>query len=131
MLDIVLAFFAVIGITFLLVHFFSFLYYRKLSYQIPLEADLRHMDKNEAIDFFELLSTVSHSSSGKALIGKVIVFLKEDQELTQEDVLRYFSIFDLEGEVLLVGNEVPYHPLENFAQREICTLAHFTDPRCE
>lgn len=99
MTEIILSFFAVIGITLLLLHFCDYLFYRKFHPNLTLFVDLRSKCEEEAIEILELLSTVRSKKSGQAAIGEIVILIKRHQNLDDKVLYHYLNVFQLPGKV--------------------------------
>ena len=100
-MTILLSVFAAVGFIFLLIRFFVFCFYRKKAYPAMLLIDLKGLSREEIIDLFETVSTVTHSSPGKALIEKVAVRLDPDGDADLEEIGLFLRVFELKGEIII------------------------------
>jgi hypothetical protein len=100
MVEILLSFFAVIGIILLAIQFFDFLFYRKFNPKINTVVDLRNCDLEESVRILELLSGVRNRKSGKAATGKLIFLTKRNHRFRDDLLWHYIKIFDLDGIVV-------------------------------
>ena len=100
MAEIILSFFAVIGITFLGIHFCDFLFYRKFSHKLSILVDLREKNELETIEIFELILSVRDRKSGKAATGEIIVLTKKDACDVSRIANYYINSFHLTGKIL-------------------------------
>ena len=99
-MTIFLSILASVGAICLLIRFFTFCFYRKKAYPAVLVLDLRGLSREETIDLFETVSTVSHTSAGKALIEKVLVRTDPYQDASFEEISLFLRVFELKGEIL-------------------------------
>lgn len=106
MTEIILSFFAVIGITLLTLQFFDFIFFRKFNPNLPLIVDLRNKDKKEIIETFELISTVRQKTSGKSAITKLIVLTKNTCDEKANIAKKYMEIFHIPGEIYDQNNQM-------------------------
>ncbi|MBR5294999.1 MAG: hypothetical protein IKU24_00235 [Clostridia bacterium] len=100
MAEIIISFFAVIGITFLAIYFCDYIFFRKFYHKLTLLIDLREKSELETIEIFELILSVRDRKSGKCATGEIFVLTKE----SQHDVIRianhYIKSFQLPGKIL-------------------------------
>ncbi len=96
MLEIILSFFASIGIVLIAARFMDYLFYRNTKVPLTLLVDLRQKTEEEAIEILELISTVRQSYVGRAVIGEILVFIDE-KELSRRAVEFYMKAFSLNG----------------------------------
>lgn len=97
MIEIILSFFAVIGITLMALIFCDFLFFRKFDQTLPLIVDLRTLSESEVIETFELITTVRQKTSGKAAIGKIIVLVRNDEAEKRKLANHYMKVFHIPG----------------------------------
>ncbi len=105
MIEIVLSFFAVIGITLLTVRIFDTIFYHKVHVRLPLIVDLRGKTEEEAIEIFELVASVRQRCSGRAAISDLIVLIERGGAIRRDTAYHYIKIFDLIGTVYSDGQE--------------------------
>lgn len=99
MSNIILSFFAAIGIVLLVVRIGDYLFYRKCKFCLPLVVDLRKKDAEEIIEIFELITTVRNRTSGRAAISDLII-LSDQRDTLQSDLIQYYiNSFDLRGKI--------------------------------
>lgn len=96
MLEIILSFFASIGIVLIAARVIDYLFYHNTKVPSTLLADLRQKTEEEAIEILELISSVRESYAGKAVIGEILVFIDEE-ELSRRTVEFYMKAFSLDG----------------------------------
>ncbi len=108
MAEIILSFFAVIGIALLAIRFFDTIFYRKMETDIDLIVNLSKKSEEEIIALFELLSTVRSSKSGKAATGRIFYLCNEKSSLKQDVIYHYDKIFNLNGTVIKKEDPIPY-----------------------
>ena len=106
MIEIILSFFAVIGIALLTVRICDTIFYHKFHIRLPLIVDLRGKTEEEAIEIFELIASVRQRSSGKAAISDLIVLIGRGGSFHREAAYHYIKIFDLKGTVYSDGEEI-------------------------
>ena len=100
MAEIILSFFAVIGITLLAIRIFDTVFYRKMSPDIKLIVNLDGKSEEEIIILLELLSTVRMSKSGKAATGRIYYLYNGKCCLRRDEIYHYDRIFNLKGTVI-------------------------------
>lgn len=99
MTEIILSFFAVIGITLLTLQFCDYIFFRKFKSVLPLIVDLREKNPKETIEIFELITTVRQKTSGKAAISKIIVIIDSKNDQIANIAQRYMDIFQIPGSI--------------------------------
>lgn len=100
MAEIILAFFAVLGIGLLGSLLFDALYYKKQCLDLPLLVDLRESDLEEAWNTLEAISFARKYPSGKAILRNVYVLVSTtNRALTEDLAYHYLRVFDLPGTV--------------------------------
>jgi len=104
MKEIILSFFAVIGITLLVLNGMDFIFYKKYKPNVTLKISLETTEESELIRIFELVSTVRKAPCGKALIQKIEIELPMIEAKKQELLLYYLKLFELENSVLIWKN---------------------------
>ncbi len=108
MAEIILSFFAVIGIVLLAIRIFDTIFYRKMETDIDLIVNLKGKSEEEVIALFELLSTVRSSKSGKAATGRIYYLCNEKYGIKRETIYHYDKIFNLNGTVIKKEDPIPY-----------------------
>lgn len=105
MAEIILSFFAVIGICALFLRFFEVLSFRDIDIKstLPLLIDLRGKEKEEIFDLFEMLYSVCHRPSGKIIQNSICVF-QEKAPLSRAELMELCLLFHLKA-VILDENE--------------------------
>lgn len=105
MTEIILSFFAVIGITLLTLHICDFIFFHKFNKDLPLIVDIRWKDAKEVIDIFELITTVRQKASGKAVISRIIILTNSYTDQNSNIAKKYIETFQIPGELYEEGNE--------------------------
>ena len=100
-MEIILAILAAVGVISLLIRLFTYCFYRRRQYPVSLLADLRGMTREEAIELFETISTVTHTPAGRALVDHVLVRLDPAGAVAPEEAGLYMRLFELPGKILL------------------------------
>ncbi len=100
MAEIIISFFAVIGITFLGIFLCDYFFFRKFSHKLSLLVDLRAKNEVETIEIFELILSVRERRSGKAAIGEIVVLTKDTATDVRRIANHYINSFRLPGKVL-------------------------------
>lgn len=100
MAEILVSFFAVIGITFLGIYLCDFFFFRKFSHKLSLLVDLREKDEIETVEIFELILSVRDRRSGKAAIGEIIVLTKNNAIDVRRIAYHYINYFKLSAKIL-------------------------------
>ena len=119
MLDYILAFFAVVGISLLAIRVFEFLFYRKRDYNFPVIVDLRGKTEAEAVERFEVLNVVRRKSCGRAAISDLVVLYDVgNPELHEYMLYAAMRVFDLTGVVYAEGDETWMKPYRSISEGE-------------
>ena len=105
MTEIILSFFAVIGITLLAMQFCDYIFFHKFKPNLRLIVDIRNRDEKEIIEIFELITTVRQKTSGKSTISELIVLTNTLEDKKSDIAKRYMEVFHLEGTLFENGNE--------------------------
>lgn len=106
MIDIILSFFAVLGIGLLGALLFDTLYFKKRIFELPMLIDLRNTKADEAWNIFEAVFMARKYPGGKAVISELIVLVSPSGSFTSIDTaLQYLRVFDLPGSVFTGLNE--------------------------
>ncbi len=100
MAEIIISFFAVIGITFLGIYLCDFFFFRKFYHKLSLIVDLREKNELETIEIFELILSVRERKSGKAAVGELIVLVKKEAIDVRRIANHYIHSFHLSGKIL-------------------------------
>lgn len=106
MTEIILSFFAVIGITLLAMQFCDYIFFRKLKPGLKLIVDIRERSEKEIIEIFELITTVRQKTSGKSAVSELIVLTTSLYDKKSDIAKRYMEIFHIEGTLYENGDEV-------------------------
>ena len=117
MSEIVLSFFAVIGITLLGLLLFDRLAYRHRRYNGKLILDLRGKCTDERWDMIECAAYTYRKPCGRSVMGEVILLIESDGAEEEEKLLRYLSYFDLPGSVVF-DDKTGMIPLQNMSAKE-------------
>lgn len=99
MTEIILSFFAIIGIVLLSIHMCDYFFYRKYKENLPLFVDLREKSELEAIEILELIATVRQRKSGRAAISELMILIRSDSKIKRDDIYHYLKIFNIPGTV--------------------------------
>ena len=99
MSEIILSFFAVIGITFLAIYTCDYFFFRKFGHKLSLIADLREKNEAETIEIFELILSIRERQSGKALLGEMIVLVNKESRDVIRIAKHYMDFFHLDGNI--------------------------------
>ncbi len=102
--EILLSFFAVIGITLLVMQICDFFFYKKVKENFSLILDFRNKDEEEIIQILEMIGTVRARESGKAAISNLIVLIQEDRDHFKEIIYHYLKVFQLPGTVFSIDD---------------------------
>ena len=93
--QILISFFAVVGITLLGIRAFDFLFYRKFHSNLALLVDLRGKSPETVIEIFELIALVRLRSSGRAAISELKIVLDEGDTLLENLTHRFLREYHL------------------------------------
>lgn len=101
MAEIILSFFAVIGICALFLRFFEVLSFRDIDIRstLPLIIDLRGKEKEEIFDLFERLYSVCHRPSGKIIQNSICIF-REKEPLSRGELMELCLLFHFKAHIL-------------------------------
>ncbi len=99
MTEIILSFFAIIGIVLMAIHLCDFFFYRKCTENLPLLVDLKGKSELESIEILELIATVRQRRSGKAAISELMVLTDSSSEMQKDELYRYLKIFGIPGTI--------------------------------
>ncbi len=99
MAEILLSFFAVIGLMFLVIYICDYFFYRKYNQRLTLAIDARKMSIEQCIDTFELINSVRQTTSGKAAIASILVIVENENNENIKIVREYMRIFHIPGEI--------------------------------
>lgn len=99
MTEIILSFFAIIGIVLMAINLCDFFFYRKYKENLPLLVDLKGKNELESIEILELIATVRQRRSGKAAISEVMILTDSSSEIKRDDIYRYLKIFGIPGTI--------------------------------
>ena len=117
--EIILAFFAVVGLTFIGIGVFEVFYYRNRSYYLPMIVDLRDKNQDEAWELLEAISLLRRQKSGQAVIQELfLIFAPDHPELSEEKLYHYLRAFDLPGTVFCDGDTAWMAPYQKTPVRE-------------
>lgn len=99
MSEILLSFFAIIGMLFLIIYICDYFFYRKFNQELILTFDISSLSAAECIEIFELITTVRQTTIGKAAIGKVLI-LSDDASCENTKLAKeYMRIFKIPGTI--------------------------------
>ena len=99
MAEIILSFFAVIGVILLIDYFSDYLFFRKSKPDIKMTIDLRNKDEEEILDTFELISTVSQRKSGQAISRNLHIIINRNNPLMKNMISDYLLLFRLRAHI--------------------------------
>ena len=99
MAEIILSFFAIIGMMFLIVYVCDFIFYHKYHQTAVLTIDTRTMSMDVVIDMFELINTVRQTTSGKALVSNLLVIVSNLNDEKSKIAREYMRIFHISGTI--------------------------------
>ena len=94
MAQLILSFFASIGIILLMVELCDFFFYRKYRIRSVLIIDFTQKNEQEIIQILELLASLRRKSSGKAVLGNIEI-LSENFSQKEDFIYHYARIFQL------------------------------------
>ncbi len=99
MAEIILSFFAIIGVALLIDYLCDYLFFRKSEPDIKMTIDLRNKGEEELLDVFELLSTVSQRKSGQAITKNLDIIIDRNNPLMKNMVADYIRVFHLRANI--------------------------------
>lgn len=99
MAEIILSFFAVIGMLFVIVYVCDYFFYRQYQENVTLTLDTRPMTIEACIDSFELINTVRQTTSGKAILSNLHVIVSDYHEEKAKLSREYMRIFHIPGKI--------------------------------
>ena len=99
MTEIILSFFAIIGIVLIAIYICDYFFYRKYKECLPLLVDLKGKSELESIEILELIATVRQRKSGKAAISELMILTDNTSEIKRDDIYRYLKIFGIPGTI--------------------------------
>jgi len=91
-LDIIIGFFAAVGLLYLLRDLASFMIYRKKRACCPVRVDLSDMDRERFCDLMNALCDILGSSAGKSAVWGVELFGEGFDVREAEELARLFGI---------------------------------------
>lgn len=97
MYEIILSFFAVIGVVLLIVRFLDFLFYRRFKTGGILILDLSGKTETEVIMLIELIATVRDRACGKAALEKTYLITDKSCQIKRDDLYRLLNSFGIPG----------------------------------
>lgn len=100
-MEYVLAALAAIGALYLLIRFLTWAFYRNKSFGVTIYADVRRLDRADVLDLLETISTMTHTSAGRAAFGKIVLITEPGRDPDEEDLARFLRLFDLKGTICL------------------------------
>ena len=112
MAEILLSFFAVIGMLFLIIYLCDYFFYRNFHPVLSLIVDTRKMTEQECIESFELITSLRQTTSGKAAIGNLVVLVADTNEIKAKLSREYMQIFRIPGEIYVASETIN---LSNFS----------------
>ncbi len=93
--EIILSFFAIIGLMFLIIYICDYFFYRNYRHTLTLIVDIRKLTVEECIETFELITSIRRTTIGKAAIGSLLVLTstqKQDVTYLAKEYMRIFRI---------------------------------------
>jgi len=99
MAEILLSFFAVIGMLFLLIYFCDYLFYRSFSQKMTLTVDTRNRTEEDCMEIFELITSLRQMTIGKAALNHIIILVSDLDDNHAKLAYEYIRVFKLPGEV--------------------------------
>ena len=99
MAEIILSFFAVIGITFLALQVCDYFFFRNFKHILSLIVDLRGKSVGETIEVLELITSVRQWQSGRSALCDLIVVAPRDNPEIRKIASYYFTTFHLSGKI--------------------------------
>ncbi len=97
MTEIILSFFAVIGITLLTLRICDFIFFHKFKPDLKLIVDIREKEAKDVIEIFELITTVRQNTSGKALASKLFIIINPGDKHNHDIAKKYLDTFQIDG----------------------------------
>ncbi len=95
MAEIILSFFAVIGILFFIIYLCDYLFYRNFHPNFTLTLDTRDMSLEACIDSFELINTVRQTAAGKAILSNLSIIVSDFDDEKARLSKEYIKVFDI------------------------------------
>lgn len=99
MAEIILSFFAVIGMLFLIVYVCDYFFYRTYNENLVLTIDTRVMTIEACIDSFELISSVRQTASGRAILSNLCVIVSDYYDEKAKLSREYMRVFHIPGKI--------------------------------
>ena len=99
MSEILLSFFAIIGMLFLIIYTCDYFFYRNFNHELILTFDISALTAAECIEVFELITTVRQTTIGKAAIGKVLILSDDASSESTKLAKEYMRIFKIPGKI--------------------------------
>ena len=99
MAEIILSFFAVIGLMFVTIYTCDYLFYRKFKQKMTLVVNLSKSSIIECIDTLELIATIRQMTIGKAAIPFVQIIIAPSDLEAKKLVQEYMRVFKIPGEI--------------------------------
>lgn len=99
MIELIISFFASVGVILLIVELCDFLFYRTYNPKTLLTVDLTGCDEQEIIRLLEVISTIRRKRSGKAVLGR-IAFRLDKNKNNEEFLYHYMNIFQIPGKIM-------------------------------
>ena len=104
MAQLILSFFASIGVILLVVELCDFIIYRKYRLNSRLIIDLRNKNEADVIEVFEALSGIRRKRSGRAVLREIKIISEDNSEKT--DYIRHYSkIFEIPITIVAVSKK--------------------------
>ena len=99
MSEIILSFFAIIGMLFLIIYICDYFFYRNFKQTLVLTIDLTEISSQECIEIFELITSVRQTTIGKAVISFVQVLVSETKDEKANLAKEYMRVFKIPGTI--------------------------------
>lgn len=118
MIEILIAFFAVMGIGLLGSVIMDALYFRNRQYDLPLIIDLRSSGLEDAWSKMESVALARKSPGGRAILCDLIVLVSLSNDAVTEGMANhYLRVFDLPGTVF-TEEEAWYAPYQKTPEKD-------------
>ena len=97
MAEIILSFFAVIGILFFIIYLCDYLFYRNFHPSFTLTMDTRNMSVEACIDSFELINSIRQTTAGKAILSNLTIIVSDFDDEKARLSKEYIKVFHIPG----------------------------------
>ena len=105
MAEIILSFFAVIGMLYILIHLCDYIFYHNFKQSITITINTKKMTMEDCIDTFELINVIRQTSSGKAFVSSLIVIISDSEKDKIKLAKEYMSFFRINGKIQITSEE--------------------------